>query len=394
MSDKKTPNPWDSKKSGRSGRRKAPSSKKSSGNGEDVIVDLIRRGVERQQKNGRSQRSNGSGGGNGGGTPPPIFANIPPKRLFIYAALVVVALWLVSGVYRVLPEEHAVVQRFGAYQTTIEKQGLHYHLPWPIETVTKPNVTFERRIEIGYRDPSGGRASRLAMQDRPDESMMLTGDANIVDINFVVQWKIGSARDYLFNIRDAEGTIKRVAESAMREVIGQNKLQSIITEGRENVATRVRGIMQEMLDDYGSGVAITQVLVQDATVPQPVMDAFEDVIRADQDAETLRNQALKYQNDIIPKARGEAIQLRLQAESYAEEVVNRAEGEAQRFRDVYDSYSQAKDVTRKRLYLQTIEEILANNQTIIIDQEDGAGGVLPYLPLNNRGTPPSDGSRN
>lgn len=289
---------------------------------------------------------------------------------------VLLLLWLGSGFYLVNVNQHAVVQRFGRYVKTVTNQGLHYHLPYPIETVTKPNVTFERRIEIGQN-----LRSRLRGQSGNDESLMLTGDANIIDIDFVVQWFIGDAKNYLFNIRDPEGTIKKVAESAMREVVGQNDLQFIITGGRGTVATSVRNLMQEMLDDYQTGIMIKEVLIQDASVPSEVMDAFEDVIRADQDAETLRNQALQYQNDIVPKARGEAIQMLNAAKAYREQVINQANGDADRFNQVYSAYAQSKDVTRKRLYLETLEEVFANSSKVILDNEGGAG-VLPYLPLD------------
>ena len=186
----------------------------------------------------------------------------------------------------------------------------------------------------------------------------------------------------MFNIRDPEGTIKKVAESAMREVVGQNNLQSIITERRADVASRVQEIMQDMLDEYGSGVSISQVLIQGATVPQPVMDAFEDVIRADQDAETMKNQALKYKNDIVPRARGQAIQIVKGAEAYKEQVVNQSKGDAQKFKDVYKAYAEAKDVTRERLYLETIEQVLRNSQKFILSGDDASNGVVPYLPLN------------
>ncbi len=288
-----------------------------------------------------------------------------------FIAVIALILWLISGVYIIQPQEQGVVQRFGKYVKTIEKQGLHYHFPYPIETVAKPDVTFERRIEIGFR----------GNQDRPDESLILTGDANIVDIDFVVQWQVGVARDFVFNIRDPEGTIKKVAESAMREVVGQNNLQSIITERRADVAKQVQNIMQEMLDEYGAGVSISQVLIQAATVPGPVMDAFEDVIRADQDAETMKNQALKYKNDIIPRARGNAIKLLKEAEAYKEQIVSQAKGDAQKFKDVYQAYAQAKDVTRERLYLETIEKILRDNKKFVLNGENN-GNVLPYLPLN------------
>lgn len=329
----------------------------------------------------RKRKTGGGGsGGNGGGTPPDLDALLKQfqKRFDSdkgfgagFIALIIFGLWLASGIYIIQPQEQGVVQRFGEYVQTIEQQGLHYHMPWPIENVLLPDVTFERRIEIGFR----------GTQDRPDESLILTGDANIVDIDFVVQWQVGIAKDFVFNIRDPEGTIKKVAESAMREVVGQNNLQSIITERRAAVAQQVQAIMQAMLDEYGSGVSISQVLIQGATVPQPVMDAFEDVIRADQDAETMKNQALKYKNDIIPRARGNAIKLIKEAEGYKEQVVSQAQGDAQKFKDVYKAYANAKDVTRERLYLEMIEDVLGNSQKFILNSKSG-NGVLPYLPLN------------
>ena len=295
--------------------------------------------------------------------------------------LILLLIWMASGIYRVQPEEHAVITRFGSYQKTVIEQGLHYHLPPPIERAEKPNVTFERRIEIGYRDPSGGRTGSSNVIDKPEESLMLTGDANIVDIDLVIQWKVGSAKDFLFNIRDPEGTIKKVAESAMRAVIGQNNLQGIITEQRGEVASEVRTNMQAILDNYGAGVMVTQVLIQDASVPQPVMGAFEDVIRADQDAETLKNQAQQYRNDIIPRARGEAIQMIKKAEGYRERVINEANGAAEKFTKLYNSYKPAKAVTRKRMYLEAMENLLSQSNKIVMDPGEKGSSVLPYLPL-------------
>lgn len=338
---------------------------------------------QQPSKDSRSSKKptiGGGGSGKGGGTPPPDLDALlkqfqnrfdSEKGLGIgFILLIVLGLWLASGLYIIQPQEQGVVQRFGKYVKTIEQQGLHYRLPWPIETVKRPDVTFERRIEIGFR----------GNQDRPDESLILTGDANIVDIDFVVQWQVGIAKDFVFNIRDPEGTIKKVAESAMREVVGQNNLQSIITERRADVAKQVQTIMQEMLDEYGAGVSISQVLIQAATVPPPVMDAFEDVIRADQDAETMKNQALKYKNDILPRARGNAIKIIKEAEGYKEQVVSQAQGDAQKFKDVYKAYADAKDVTRQRLYLETIEDVLRNSQKFVLGGDNN--GVLPYLPLN------------
>lgn len=336
------------------------------------------------------------GGGNnkgGGGQQPPSFDDLKrmlgangetPVRFVVVIGLAAVALWLASGLYRVLPEENAVVLRFGQYTETVTEPGLHYHLPRPIETVLKPNVTFERRLELGYR---GSPFQGAEKQDVPEESMMLTGDANIVDLDFVVQWKVSDAKPFLFNIREPEATLKRVAESAMREVVGQNELQDIITDRREDIAARVKTIMQDILKSYNAGIMVTQVLIQDATVPPPVLDAFEDVIRANQQAETMRNQALRYRNEIIPRAQGEAIRLVKEAEGYRESVVADAKGEAQRFEDVYKAYAQAKEVTRDRLYIDMWQDVLLGSDSVIIDNK--GAGALPYLNLNELRRKPS-----
>lgn len=316
----------------------------------------------------------------GGGGQPPIFKWLQQGDNYgsriLLGLLALVLLWLASGLYRVDPEQQAIITRFGRYMDTVEEQGLNYHLPWPFESVQKLNVTFERRLEIGFLGANGER------MDNPDESQMLTGDANIVDIDFVVQWKIGNAKDFVFNIREPENTIKKVAESSMREVVGQNDLQDIITDRREDVAVRVRENMQSILDSYKAGVSITQVLVQDASVPGPVLEAFEDVIRATQEAETNKNQSYKYRNEIVPRAQGDAIRLIKEAEAYKAQVVSQANGEAKRFNDVYTVYRNAPDVTRSRLYLQAIQDVLQNSRTVVTDGS-GTSSPLGILNLND-----------
>lgn len=292
-------------------------------------------------------------------------------------------LWLASGLYRVEPGEQAVIQRFGQHVRTQVEEGLGYAFPQPIEKVTIVNVQNIRKLEIGYRQGySSSRRSPSGQRDIPEESLMLTSDANIVDLDLEVQWNIGSAEDYLFEIRDVENTLKKVAESAIREVVGQTPLQPIITTGRDAVAARVKTIMQQNLDDYKSGVNVTEILIHDATVHPDVIPAFEDVVAALQDAETFQNEATIYANDIIPKARGEAIQLIQEAEAYKESQVAKATGDANRFKEVHQAYLKGKDVTRERIYLETMERILQNSNKIIIDQEQGSSGVVPYLPLN------------
>jgi membrane protease subunit HflK len=339
----------------------------------------------------------GGRGGNGGGSGPQppnledairkgqdalkkmVPGGIGGGRAPILLVLVAFALWLASGFYRVLPDEQGVVTRFGAYVSTT-LPGLNYHLPFPIEDVETPKVTRVNRAEVGFR--SAGEASRSDLvRGLPDESLMLTGDENIVDINFVVFWVIKDAGEYLFNIRDPDDTVKAVAESVMREIIGQTPIASALAEGRGAIEARAQRDIQAILDQYKSGIQITQSQLLKVDPPQQVVDAFRDVQRARADQERLRNEAEAYRNDIIPRARGEAEQLIQEAEAYKQEVVARAQGDAERFNNVYKSYSGAKDVTVRRIYLETMEEVLGNANKVLIDSGTGGSGVVPYLPL-------------
>ena len=306
------------------------------------------------------------------------------KKTILIGVLILVALWLASGLYRVEPSENAVIQRFGNHNRTQTEPGMGYHIPWPVESVTKINVTEDRRVTIGFGDGMGRSGNMRS--DISEESLMLTSDANIVDIDVVVLWNISNAEDFLFNIKNQEDTVKRVAESTIREVVGQTKLQPIITTGREDVSVRARELTQATLDSYGAGIEIKQILIQDATVHPNVMEAFDDVVAAGQDAERFQNEANIYKNDILPKARGEAIKMLQEAKGYKEARVARATGEADRFEKLYDAYQSGKDVTKERIYIETMEEVMKNNDKIIIDQEKGTQGVLPYLPLNRNTT--------
>jgi membrane protease subunit HflK len=295
----------------------------------------------------------------------------------------IVVLWLASGCfYRILPDEVGVVLRFGAYNRTTPP-GLSLRWPSPIETVLKPSVTRINRTETGFR--SGDAETRAgSSHDLPQEALMLTGDENIVDINFTVFWIIKDAQSYLFNIRNPEGTVKSAAESAMREVVGQTPIAQALAEGRGKIETDTQKLLQGILDSYGSGIAITQVQLAKVDPPAPVIDAFRDVQRALADKERLRNEAEAYRNDIVPRARGQAVSIKQEAEAYRAEIIARSTGDADRFSAVYRAYSVAKDVTIQRLYLETMEEILKNSNKIIIDKAaQGQSGVLPYLPLPN-----------
>ena len=292
--------------------------------------------------------------------------------------LVVIVLWIASGFYRVNADEQGVVLRFGEWVRTTAP-GLHYHLPYPIEEALTPGVTRVNRISIGFREPIGF-SSDDSLRQVPEEALMLTGDENIVDINFTVFWLIKDAGKFLFNIRNQEITIKSLAESAMRDSIGRTPLEKVLTEGREIIESSTKTLLQSVLDSYEAGIEISQVQLQKVDPPEQVIDSFRDVQRAKADQEKIRNQAEAYRNALIPKARGEAEKIIQEAEGYKREVVARSKGDAERFLSVYNSYKLAKDVTVKRIYLETLEEVLKNANKIIIDESAGTG-VVPYLPL-------------
>ncbi len=301
------------------------------------------------------------------------------RRFILLGLIILMGLWAATGFYRVNPQQQGVVLRFGEWIRTTGP-GLHYHLPFPIEQVLTPDVTRDNRLEIGFRDVAGSSATR---RDITDESLMITGDENIVDIDFVVFWRISDAGEYLFNLADPDETIKVAAEAVMREIIGQTAIQTALTEGRQNVQFAVREKLQELLDDYRAGVRVREVQLLAVDPPSDVIDAFNDVQRARQDRDRLKNQAEAFRNDIVPRARGQAAQLIAEAEAYREEVMNRAKGDASRFDQVFSAYEANKDVTRERIYIETIEEVFGNIEKIIID-EDGQS-VVPYLPLKELG---------
>jgi membrane protease subunit HflK len=299
-------------------------------------------------------------------------------RAAAIVALAGIGLWLASGFYRVGPEEQGVVLRFGRLDR-LTGPGLNYRLPWPIEDVLTPQVARVNRIEVGFNSAAlGGRAGR---RELPEEALMLTGDENIIDINFVVQWKIADAAQFLFNIRDPEATVKAASESVMREIIGQTPIVQATTEGRRSIETRVRQSLQQLMAEYGAGIEIQEIQLQKADPPADVIDAFRDVQRAQADREREQNVAESFANDIIPRARGEAERLLQDAEAYRQEVVARSTGEAQRFKAILAEYSKAQDVTVQRLYLETMEEVLKGMSKVIVEGQTGVGSVVPYLPL-------------
>jgi modulator of FtsH protease HflK len=294
----------------------------------------------------------------------------------IVVIVVALAIWGFSGIYQVQPDELGVVLRFGGVNR-IAFPGINYHWPTPIESVERPKVTRVNRVEIGFRVSDVGRAT----QDLPKESLMLTGDENIVDINFTVFWVIKDAKKYLFNIRDPDVTVKAAAESAMREVIGHTEIASAFAEGRAKIEIDTQKLLQEILDYYGSGIGITQLQLQKVDPPPPVIEAFRDVQSAKIDFTRLQNEADAYQNDVVPQAQGEAARIVQEAEAYKAQIVNQAQGDAQRFISVYNAYAKAPDVTARRLYIDTMQTILKSSNKIILDRAASSSGVLPYLPL-------------
>ena len=302
-------------------------------------------------------------------------------RLVILAIVGVFALWMLSGFYFIQSNQNGVVLTFGKYTKTDTQPGLKYRLPSPFQTVTIIDVTQERRLQVGYADTTAPR-QRNGEVVVSDDSLMLTGDENIIDINFVVLWRINDAKDFLFSLRDPEDTIKLVASSAMREVIGQTKIQSALTDGRTKVQNDTRIVMQQILDEYKSGITINNVQLQKVDPPEAVVDAFNEVQRARQDQVRAQNQAQAYSNSVLPVAKGESAKLIQQAEAYKQEVINRAKGDAARFEAVYAAYKSGPSVTAERMYLETMEEVIGNAKTIVLGSSNGAN-ILPYLPIGN-----------
>jgi len=332
----------------------------------------------------------GGGGGDGGPRLPSMLGGA--KGIGVAVALAAVV-WMGSGFYRVQPEEQGVVLRFGAYNRTA-LPGLNYHVPWPVESVLRPAVTRINRVEIGYASPSSDirapetrpvRGVASGARDLPEESLMLTGDENIIDINFAVFWRIRDAGAFLFNTRSPELTVKTVAESVMREVIGRTPIQPALTDARASIETDVRRGVQEVLDNYGVGVDVTQVQLQKVDPPEAVIESFRDVQRASTDSDRLRNEADAYANDIVPRARGDAARLLAEAEGARQTSITESTGQAQRFLSVLRAYEVSKDVTMQRLYLETMQDILSKTPSIVVDER--LQGVVPFLPLGDGGQP-------
>ena len=314
----------------------------------------------------------GGGSGNGSGRPPP---ELPSARAFGGGAgiliLLVIALWLASGFYIVDASQRAIVLTFGKYSEQ-KGPGLQWRLPWPIQSSELVNVSQVRTLEIGYRNNVRTKVQR--------ESLMLTDDENIVDLQFAVQYTVKDAKDFLFNTRNPDEIAMRTAESAMREVIGKSKMDGILYESREDIAIKARKLMQDILDRYGTGISVSSVTIQAAQPPEQVQAAFDDAVKANQDRARQVNEGQAYANDVIPRASGGAARLLQEAQGYKQRVIANAEGEASRFKDVLAEYAKAPAVTRERMYLDAMQQVLSSTAKIILDYK-GSGNLL-YLPLD------------
>lgn len=368
--------PWDRQQQRRGGGSEGPPDL------DDIVQEAKRRfealfggdrgggggGAGRGKRSGRAQLGKGSG------------------RLFGLVLLVGIGFWLFSGVYTVDQAEQAIELRFGKYQET-NAAGLHWHIPWPVEEVEIINTQQVNTVEVGYRKGTS------SLSTVPREALMLTQDENIIDIQFAVQYDIKSPTDLLFNVSEfnprnmAETVVRQATESAVREIVGRNTMDFAITEGRAQLAAETKTLVQQILDRYETGINIRTVEMQNAQPPSQVKNAFDDVVRAREDEERIKNLAQAYANDIIPKARGFAARITQEAEAYKASTVAKAEGESARFDQVLAEYTKAPQITRERLYLEAMEEVLSRSSKMLIDQ-DGGNSVM-YLPLDqllrNRG---------
>jgi membrane protease subunit HflK len=306
-----------------------------------------------------------------------------PRNLSIFI-IIALLIWLATGFYRVEPDEQGIELLFGKWNQATTEPGLHFFFPTPIGKTMTPKVENVRKINVGYRSASDLGFSTGSNTERNvlEESLMLTGDQNIVDVHFTVLYKIKDAGNFLFKLRNPETTVKDMSESVMREVVGQRELEFLLTGGRQEVEQVVRSDLQDILDVYESGILVQSIQLQSVNPPALVIDAFDEVQRARQDKEKLVNEANSYLNKIVPNARGDAAKLVQEAAAYKEQVIKQAEGVAQNFIDVYDSYKNTKYVTRQRIYLETLTEVLEGPNKIILDSTGEGQGVVPYLPLN------------
>lgn len=352
---------------------------------------------------GNGNRGSGGGGPFGNRRPPDMedvirkgqerLRNLIPGGMGSFKGLLLIALaaiviWLLTGFFRVQPNQQAIQLIFGKPYGLPAEQGLHYNLPAPIGSVVVVNVQDLRRTVIGSRSGERNTFNRGA-RPTSTENLMLTGDENIVDIEFAVLWQVKDVMKYAFAVRNAEENVRSAAESAMREVIGQSNLQYAQTEGRTKIEQETKDLLQRILDEYGLGIRITQVQLLRVDPPQEVIGAFRDVQAARADKERNINEANTYRNQVLPRAKGDASAIIQRAEAYKAQTVARAKGDVQRFTQVYDQWALAKDITSERIYLETLEEVLRNVNKVMVDKSAAGPGVVPYLPLPELKSGPS-----
>ena len=354
------------------------------GNGQSGPPDLdqVIRDLQKKLSGifGKSSSRGSGGGASGGGKGKGLSLGRTGGSLL---AIVVVGLWIASGFYVVDQSEQGVELRFGKFQE-VKPAGLRWHMPYPIELVEIVNVQQVRTVEVGYRTREGGTtrdgATQLVLV--PREALMLTADENIIDIQFAVQYNIRDPRDLLFKVSEpADQVVRQATESAVREIVGRSSMDFVITGGRAEIAFETRELLQDILDRYQTGITVRAVEMQNAQPPAEVKDAFDDAVRAREDEERLKNEAEAYANDIIPKARGAAARIVQESEGYKESVIATSQGEASRFLQVLEEYNLAPGVTRDRLYLEAMEEVLSRSTKLVIDQGSNSNNVM-YLPLD------------
>jgi membrane protease subunit HflK len=320
-------------------------------------------------KKDRPTGNNGGGGFGGGNTP-----NLTPRQfgsgVGIIVALIIAA-WMASGFYIVDASERGVVLRFGSYNETTEP-GLRWRMPWPLESHEVVNLSGVRRLEIGYRGSEKNKVLR--------ESLMLTDDENIVNIQFAVQYLLKDPKLYLFTNRQPDEAVMQAAETAIREVVGKSKMDFVLYEGRDQIAANTQKLMQEIIDRYQTGIQVTSVTMQSAQPPEQVQAAFEDAVKAGQDRQRARNEGEAYANDVIPRAKGTASRLMEEAEGYRQRMIATAEGDASRFKQILVEYAKAPEVMRTRMYLETMQQVYSNTSKVMVDAK-GQGNLL-YLPLD------------
>jgi membrane protease subunit HflK len=342
------------------------------GNSGPPDLDELWRNVNKKLNNLLKRKSGGGGGeGSGGGEKPAGGKPLHFRGGIGLVAGLLLLMWVSSGFYIVNEGQRGVVLRFGKYVETTQA-GLRWHMPYPVEIVESVNLSQVRTVEIGYRNNVRSKVLK--------ESLMLTDDENIIDIQFAVQYILKNPEEFLFNNREPESAVMQAAETAIREVIGKTKMDFVLYEGREQVAAQTTVLMQEILDRYKIGVAISKVTMQNAQPPEQVQAAFDDAVKAGQDRERQKNEGQAYANDVIPKARGNAARLMEEAEGYKQRVIVSSEGDASRFKQILVEYSKAPGVTRDRMYLDMMQQVLSSSTKILVDQK--SGNNLLYLPLD------------